>query len=57
MQRELLTCDAKSPWRFGRRKKTLSGSFAIVTSFKLKAKQNVQVGLQIDIHALGITKP
>lgn len=41
MQGELLACDAEEPWRPGgkKKKKTLSGSFVVTASFKLKAKQ------------------
>lgn len=39
MQGELLACDAEEPSETWRKKKTLSGSFVVTASFKLKAKQ------------------
>lgn len=39
MQRELLDCDAEEPSETWRKKKTLSGSFVVPASFKLKANK------------------
>lgn len=39
MQRELLACDAEEPSETWRKKKTLSGSFVVTASVKLKANK------------------